>query len=161
MAQAQARRNLEHERLLWGTVRESYSDKVPKGYVIATVPGPGTQALAGFSVDVEVSRGPHPKEPTVAPPAPLPPTPEPNPGGTPVRTGSRQSIAYMVPSSIGKAKAKITIDLTDDHGQRTLIYEGFHQGEALIPTQTFTVTSPSVLRIYVNDKVMVETPYRP
>jgi len=59
-----------------GELKHEFSDKVPKGIVMAQSPVPGTQMAAGSTVELTVSDGPKPEE--------LPSTP----GETPVEPGT-------------------------------------------------------------------------
>jgi len=154
MALSQAELNLRAAGLNVGAVRENYDARAPKGYVRTTLPAPGVKVVKGTAVDVEISLGPKPTE-VATPPPPTPPTPAES------GSGRRETITYRVPADEGQgADVKVTIELDDARGRRT-IYEGYHQPDEALPPQTFTVTSSTTVRILVNGTLRKELPFQP
>ena len=154
MALSQAELNLRAAGLNVGAVRENYDARAPKGYVRTTLPAPGVKVVKGTAVDVEISLGPKPTE-VATPPLPTPPTP------TESGPGRRETVTYRVPADEGQgAEVKVTIELDDARGRRT-IYEGYHQPDETLPPQTFTVTSPTTVRILVSGTLRKELPFQP
>lgn len=153
MALAQAQLNLRAAGLTVDAVREEYDENIPRGYVRSTRPAPGMKVVKGTAVDLEISLGKKPTE-VPTPPAPTPPAPS----GGPER---RESVTYRVPQDGDpEALVKVTVELDDARGRR-VIYEGYHRPEENIPTQTFTVTSPTTVRILVDGTLRKELPYLP
>jgi serine/threonine protein kinase len=151
MALAQAELNLRAAGLSVDSVREDYDERIPKGYVRSTRPGPGVKVVKGTAVDLEVSLGTKPTA-VVTPPPPAPPTP----GG-----GRRETVSYRVPQDgAPEALVKVTVELDDARGRRT-IYEGYHRPDESIPPQTFSVSGPTTIRILVNGTLREELAYQP
>jgi len=152
MTLGQADLNLRAAGLSAGSVREEYDERIPRGYVRTTHPAPGVRVVTGTAVDIEVSLG---MKPTViaTPPPPAPPI-----SGA---GGRRETVAYRVPADEDQgALAEVTVELDDDRGRR-IIYHGYHRPDESIPPQTFTVTSPTTVRILVNGTLRRELPYQP
>jgi beta-lactam-binding protein with PASTA domain len=156
MAPAPARLNLRAAGLAVGVTRDSYDEKVPKGYVRATFPAGGTRAVRGTSVDLEISLGPKPAAVNV------PPTPTaPGAGANvpPPPAGKRETVTYRVPGE-GNAPIKVTVEMDDPKGRRT-IYEGDLKPGDSIPPQTITVTAATTIRILLNGDLREEIPFQP
>jgi serine/threonine-protein kinase len=151
MSVAAARRNLEGAGLVAGDSREAYHATIPAGYVTGTLPAAGKRVLPGTKVDIVVSLGPQPS----LPPGPALPRP-PNTG-----PGREEIIAYTLPADLGAGQeARVKVQVTDDKGTR-VIYEGAHKPGEAIPPQTLRITSPTTVRILVNDEPRWEESYLP
>jgi len=151
MSLEQAKSYLEDKGLVVGQVKEDYHDRIPAGYVAGTFPVPNTRVAPKSKVDIVVSLGPRP-------PMPQPP-PLPTPPGT--QTGREETIIYSLPSDLpAGTQAKVTIEVVDDSGRR-LVYEGVHKPGEEVPPQKITITSPTTVRILLDDDVRWEREYTP
>jgi len=152
MSVAQARHNLEAAGLASGVVREDYHDTVPADYVASTLPAAGASVASGTAVDLVVSLGPPPSMP---PGPPLPSRPSPS--------GEREEVLnYVVPSDpeLGE-EVEVKVEVVDEQGRRTVIYEGTHRPGESLPPQTIVVSGPKTARILVNGRLRSERQYLP
>jgi len=147
--------HLKEAQLAVGRVREDYDEHVPKGYVRATYPAAGAKVVKGTPVDLVLSFGP---KPAIVPPPPLP-----TPPGASGQTGRRETVTYRVPLDAGDRDAdlKVTVELLDENGTSTLLYEGQHRPGQAIPPQTFVVSKPVTLRVVVNGAIRRQNSLKP
>ncbi len=149
MSLTAAQRNLEAAKLTVGTIRESYHDKVPAGYVASTYPAAGSRVTPDTAVDVVLSLGVEQSTP-IAPAVP---------GGGETE-GREETLNFVVPADAKGDQVTVAIELSDDTG-KTRIYEGRHRPGDKIPPQKIRVSSPTTARIYVDSKLQAERQYLP
>lgn len=55
----------------------------------------------------------------------------------------------------------VKVEVVDEQGRRTVIYEGTHRPGESIPPQTIVVSGPKTARILVNGRLRSERQYLP